>query len=125
MVEERGLKEVVEIRGLVDKVGVRGILYESDCLVLASRSEAQPLVLCEAMSTGIPVISTEVVPRSLRLAGCHVVPIDDARALFGMMCQVSDSYASVDGGKISEEVGLQVSPQAIGKRLTELFQELL
>ncbi len=125
MVEERGLKDVVDIRGLVDKSGVRNILYESDCLVLASRSEAQPLVLLEAMSTGIPVISTEVVPKNQRLVGCLIVPIDDAHALYEKMCEVSDNYTSFDGDKISAEVGLQVSPQAVGKRLTELFQELL
>lgn len=125
MVQEQGLDRVTDIRGLVDKQGVRDILYESDCLVLASRSEAQPLVLLEAMSTGIPVISTEVTPRSQRIEGCHIVPTDDARALCEKMEWVCRSDSSFSGNSISEGVRKMVSPEAIGQKLTAVFNELI
>lgn len=121
MVENLGLKDKVDIRGLVDKQGVRSILYESDCLVLASRSEAQPLVLIEAMSTGIPVVATEIIPQSMRLEGCHIVPVDDAEAMAHEMKSVKDNYARVRGVVISRNIRERFSPEIVGKRLTEVF----
>lgn len=121
MVENFGLKHKVDIRGLVDKQGVRSILYESDCLVLASRSEAQPLVLIEAMSTGIPVVATEIIPQSMRLEGCHIVPVDDAEAMAHEMKAVRDNYAQVRGEALSRNISLRFSPEVVGEKLTEVF----
>ena len=68
--------------GLINKEAVRELLYQSDALVLASRSEVQPLSLLEAMSTGSPVIATECMPQSLRIeGGSTIVPIDAVDAL--------------------------------------------
>ena len=111
--------------GLVDKQRVRDILYQSDCLVLASRSEAQGLVLLEAMSTGIPVITTEVAPQAMRITGCHVVPVDDVEALAGMMEQVALSPADGDSRQMSQHVAEMSSPEAVGSRLSKLFSEIV
>ena len=111
--------------GQLDKTGVRQLLYDCDALVLASRSEVQPLVLLEAMSTGIPVIATESVPQNLRIeGGCTIVPIDDAEALSRAMMQVM-TEPMVDGGKLSEQVRALASPQVVGQRLQTIFSEAL
>ncbi len=125
MVRSLGLQDMTDIRGLVDKQSVRDILYESDCLVLASRSEAQPLVSLEAMSTGIPVVTTEVAPHSMRISGCHVVPIDDVPALADMMGRVARSDFDDDLQEMSCRVRSSVSPEAVGSRLTGIFCEVI
>jgi len=122
-IQRLGLQHVTAY-GRMDKNGVRNLLYQCDALVLASRSEVQPLVLLEAMSTGIPVISTECVPRCLRLDGCTIVPVDDAGELSRAMEYVM-SGVKIDGEKLSEEVRALASPQIVGKQLQTIFCEVL
>lgn len=118
------LSEGMVSYGWVDRVAVRELLYESDALVLASRSEVQPLVLLEAMSTGIPVISTECVPQNLRIDnGCVIVPIDDMDALSAAMRQVMELDA--DGKAISEAIWHLASPEMVGRKLERLFSDII
>ena len=119
------LSEGITTHGLLDREAVRTLLYQSDALVLASRSEVQPLVLLEAMSTGIPVIATDCIPQSLRIeGGCTIVPVDDAEALSGAMKAVSQQ-SSFDGETVSKKVSQMASPEVIGRQLSALFTELL
>jgi len=118
------LSEGMVSYGWFDRVAVRELLYESDALVLASRSEVQPLVLLEAMSTGIPVISTECVPQNLRIDnGCVIVPIDDMDALSAAMRQVMELDA--DGKAISESIWHLASPEVVGRKLERLFSDII
>ena len=110
--------------GLRDRQAVRQLLYVSDALVLASRSEAQPLVLLEAMSTGIPVVSTEVIPQNLRLeGGCFIVPVDNADALADAMKHVAET--PIDGQQISQQVAQLASARIVGERLEKVFKEAI
>lgn len=122
-IENLGLKDVT-CYGRLDKKGVRDLLYRADALVLASRSEVQPLVLLEAMSTGIPVVSTECVPRCQRLSGCTIVPIGDAEALSQAMLQVADRTES-DRKQYSEQVSQLASPDIVGRQLEAIFNEIV
>jgi len=115
----------VKTYGRIDKEHVRELLYASDALVLASRGEVQPLVLLEAMSTGIPVVSTECIPRCLRLnKGCSIVPIGNADALAQVMRKMVKEPV-MDGRKLSEQVAAMASPQVVGGRLEKIFNEVL
>ena len=119
------LSSGMKAHGLLDKAGVRQLLYECDALVLASRSEVQPLVLLEAMSTGIPVIATDCIPQCLRIeGGCTIVPVDDVEALSQAMAQVMTG-PEVDGEKLSEQVKALASPQVVGMCLQTIFGEAI
>ena len=119
------MSERIYVYGLIDKEAVRRLLYQCDALVLASRSEVQPLVLLEAMSTGIPVIATDCIPRSLRIeGGCTIVPVDDVEALVAAMTAATQQ-ASFDGKTISEKVSQMASPEVIGRQLSTLFTDIL
>ena len=114
----------VKTYGRLNKEQVRDLLYQCDALVLASRSEVQPLVLLEAMSTGIPVISTECVPRCQRLDGCVIVPIGDADALAVAMQRMTEGPA-YDGRELSDKVVAMASPQVVGHKLEEVFRSVI
>jgi len=112
-------KPNVHLYGHLDKRGVRDLLWQSDALVLPSRSEAQPLVILEALSTGIPVVTTECVPESLRIPeACLLAPIGDAKALAEKMREVMRIAPSHE---FSDVVKGMASPSVIAKQLTELF----
>ena len=119
------LSDGMTTHGLLNKEDVRALLYQCDALVLASRSEVQPLVLLEAMSTGIPVIATDCIPQSLRIeGGCTIVPVDEIGALAEAMKSVL-YQTSFDGKAVSERVRLLASPEVIGRRLSALFSDIL
>ena len=123
-IAERGLTQIIT-HGQIDREGVRTLLYQSDALVLASRSEVQPLVLLEAMSTGIPVIGTECTPQNQRIAGgCTVVPIDDVEALAAAMQHVAQER-NTDGKAISDAVKRMASPKVVGQQLVNLFNGII
>ena len=122
-IERMGLKHVYSY-GRIEKEAVRGLLYKCDALVLPSRSEVQPLALLEAMSTGIPVVSTEWVPRCQRLSGCSIVPIGDAESLARAMLQVVEQPAT-DGKLYAEQVVRLASPAVVGRQLEAIFQSLV
>ena len=109
----------VHLRGHLDKQSVRELLWQSDALVLPSRSEAQPLVVLEALATGIPVVSTECVPASLRVPdACLIAPIGDASMLAERMQEVMHIAPS---RAFSDAVRQMASPAVIARQLSDLF----
>ena len=110
----------VHLHGELNKNDVRDLLWKSDALVLPSRSEAQPLVLLEALATGIPVVGTECVPASLRIPQASLIaPVGDARMLAEKM---QDAMHVQPSRKFSEAVRQLASPSIVAKQLTELFK---
>ena len=57
---ELGLDRRVQFTGWVDQTSARRLLARSDGLVLPSYDEGLPLVILEAMATGVPVVCTPV-----------------------------------------------------------------
>lgn len=124
LVEKYGLTACTELCGKVDKYGVRDVLYRSDCFFFATRSEVQPLVVLEAMSTGMPVVTTEAVPRSERInGGCFVGGIDKVEELRDLLYHVYN-IEDFDGVSVSKAIADLASPEKVGKQLTGLFKEL-
>lgn len=111
------------LHGDLDRKGVRNLLYHCDALVLASRSEVQPLVVMEALATGIPVVATEVVPQSERIEGAVLIsPVDDAEALARNINKVKDIEPSASFAKA---VALLSSAKTVADQLTQIFNKAL
>lgn len=114
-------KNSISCLGLLSKKQIRQMLYESDALVLATRGESQGLVLLEAMSTGIPVISTEAIPRSVRMKkGAFFVPVDDVKALEAMMKKVM-KMSEINGKEIALQVSRSVAPGTIACQIEQVL----
>ena len=112
-------KPNVHLHGGLDKTGVRELLLKSDALVLPSRSEAQPLVVLEALATGIPVVSTESIPSSVRVSeACLLAPVGDAKMLAERMLEVMNVKPSKDFFDAVERIA---SPSVVAKQLTDIF----
>ncbi len=68
MVRELGLTDTVEVLGWVSGEAKRALLAQADVFVLPSYNEGLPVSVLEAMSYGVPVISTRVggIPELVR-----------------------------------------------------------
>ena len=113
----------VTCHGTLDADGVRRLYYQSDALVLATRNESQGLVIAEAMSTGIPAISTQGVPKSMQLdAGFRYVPVGDAEALMvEMQKAVGRPVTEEEGRHLAELVERRFAPSVIGAQIAEVM----
>lgn len=110
--------------GRISKAAVRDLLWKCDALVLASRSEVQPLSVLEAMSTGIPAVVTEVVPSCMRIAnGCRVVPLNNVKEMAQAMDSLISKYPhSLEN--LSKKVVEMSSPLFVARQLEQLFLEI-
>ena len=118
-----GLKGNVTCHGALDAEGMKRLYYQSDALVLATRNESQGLVIAEAMSTGIPAISTQGVPKSMQLdAGFRYVPVGDAEALMKEMQKaVGRPVTEEEGRHLAELVERRFAPSVIGAQIAEVM----
>lgn len=115
-----GMENVI-IHGELNKEGVRNLLYESDALVLASRSEAQGLVIMEAVCTGIPVVTTDAIPKNALTEGaCLIAKAGDALSLRQRMQEV----VRLDfDPQWSEILRKRVAPDVIAQKIMEVFSQ--
>ena len=113
----------VTCHGTLDAEGMKRLYYQSDALVLATRNESQGLVIAEAMSTGIPAISTQGVPKSMQLdAGFRYVPVGDAEALMvEMQKAVGRPVTEEEGRRLAELVERRFAPSVIGAQIAEVM----
>lgn len=120
----KSCRQQVRCMGVLDKENIRDMYYHSDAMVLATRGESQGLVLLEAMSTGIPVVSTEAIPPSVRMQdGAVYVPVDDVDAFRKAMAGVMDSR--YDGQALSSQVASFASPKVIGRKIEAVLRTSL
>ena len=111
----------VTVHGALDKTQMRDLLWQCHAVALATRGEVQPLSLLEAMSTGIPYVSTQAVPRCERCEGTRVVPVDDVEAFAAAMDAIVDNSA-VDGKAISEWVKRMASEEIVAAQIESVLQ---
>ena len=121
MIKRYGVQDKVICHGQIDSNEMHELYYQSDALVLATRGETQGLVVAEAMSTGIPAISTEGIPASMRLdCGYNYVPIDDAETFAcEMQKAVKNPINESDGRALSQMIAESFSPEVIGTKIAE------
>jgi glycosyltransferase involved in cell wall biosynthesis len=83
LVRQLDLIGKVEFTGAVGERDLAEVMRISSCLVLASRQETAPMVVAEALATGLPVVATSVggVRGMVAPGGGIVVPPADPEAM--------------------------------------------
>lgn len=125
LVDKYGIGKHIKLYGELDRNGVLDILYQSDCLALATRNEAQGLVLLEAMSTGIQVVTTDRTPKNVHIeGGCLIAPYNRADIMAERFAEVMHN-TGFDGKAVSDSVKSLVSPNVIGRQLADVFESVV
>ncbi|ABR46444.1 glycosyl transferase, group 1 [Alkaliphilus metalliredigens QYMF] len=127
MIAEYKLTEQIFLMGLRDRKEIAKRMHESDCFVLVSKLETFGVAYIEALAAGLPVIATncggpeEFVHKDNGI----LIEVDDAEALTNSMLKMYNESNKFDREKISKEMVDKFSPEAIAKRLTETYRNVL
>ncbi len=115
---------IFETEQPIQEIGVK--MGASDLFVLFSNFENLPCVIIEALSAGIPVVSTNVggIPEMIDDSNGILINAGDEQALFTSIQQVLDStkYNSVD---IAEGARNRYSIEAVSAQLEHIYQEVI
>lgn len=106
------------------------ILYHTaDMFVLSSHSEGSPLVVLEAMTAGLPILSTGVggVPEILSngLTAILTKPGDIQEFAQQMVALADDSAMRASLGRAATSALARHSPQAYAERLMEIYSQAI
>lgn len=105
-------------------------MAEASCFVLTSLYEGFPIVIAEAMSCGLPVVSYDCPcgPKDLITEGADgfLVPVGDEQALAEKICHIIENRdARIEMGRCALKKSESYRPERIVPMWTSLFGRLL
>lgn len=132
------LSKLADSLKLSEKVSFPGFIHDvtqtirkDGIFVLSSRFEGIPNVLIEAMSVGVPTVSTNCSPGGpafLTDGGRRglLVPVDDVEKLADAMSTIADNkQKGYELSKLGLEILQDLDPEVIRKRWLEMFENEL
>jgi glycosyltransferase involved in cell wall biosynthesis len=127
LIAERGLEGNVVLKGQVKNIGPE--LSKASIYALSSRREGFPMVLLEAMSKGVPVVSFDCPtgPRDIvreRENGLLVPPRDVEALAAGIGEMIEDDELRRRCGAGALATAERYTPEVIGARWRQLLDEL-
>jgi glycosyltransferase involved in cell wall biosynthesis len=128
LIVERGLQHHVRLLGWSSAMGEE--LAAASLFVLSSRSEGFPMVLLEAMSKGLPVVSFDCPygPGELITSGVDglLVPPEDVDGLAAALLElIGDDAERAAKGRAALRTASQYDAAHIAARWTRFYDELL
>lgn len=129
LINDYGLYEAVFLMGHYDDVFANA--YNNAIFVLSSRTEGMPNALIEAMSIGIPSISTDCEPggpRILMADGLRglLVPVGDINALSDAICSyIENPEIACQYGKVGMEINNELSQEVISGKWLEIINKCI
>lgn len=122
-----GLGEAVRFLGSRSPAEVAERMRESDVFVLPSRFENLPVVLLEAMATGLPIVATAVggVPEIVDQQAGLLVPPGDVERLTSAIETVASRLGSFDRAMLAARAQHRYGAAAVGRVWDEIYDTLL
>lgn len=123
-----GLSDCVTFTGFIDETAVADLLNASDLFVLASFAEGLPVVLMEAMATGLPVVASQIagIPELVRDGeNGLLIPAGDTASLIAAIDRLlSDPDLGRDMGRNGRAAVLSdFNIDTESRRLARLFND--
>ena len=118
-------KDRIRFTGELDREGVLHELQQADAFVMSSRVEAQPVAILEALSCGLPVAGTEVIPAyTLPKDFGYRVHVERPDLLAEAMQYVMQNYAQFDATQSHLHVQQIANNEQVSKKLISIYKEV-
>ena len=118
-------KDKISFTGELDMYGVRDELWNANIYVISSRVEAQPVSTLEALSTGLPIICTNVIPKGMANdKNSIVVPIENIESLTAGILEMYEKFTTYDGIAISQQIKIPSGKEAVVEKLIDLYTRI-
>lgn len=119
-------KDRIRFTGELDRSGVLRELQAADAFVMSSRVEAQPVAILEALSCGLPVAGTEVIPTYTLPEDFGMrVPVENPELLADAMCKVMLSYSNYTPTDAHRHVVSIANKGVVAKQLIQIYNDVL
>jgi len=127
LVADSDLSSSVVFHGAKGKPEVAEMMRAADAFVLPSRLENLPCVIIEAMTSGLPVVSTTVggIPEMVSDDDGVLVPPDDPAALADALGRMLSDLGSFDRGGIAARARARYSLETVGVQLSAIYDSVL
>ena len=129
IIQNNHLEDIVSFEGWVNGKKKKELLEWANCFILPSYNEGLPISILEAMSYGMPIISTpvggitEVVKDGRN--GVIVTPGDKEQIWQAIKQYINNPDKIVHDGKESMEIVEPYTPKYVLNNLKEIYTELL
>ncbi|MGC9150358.1 MAG: glycosyltransferase [Microbacter sp.] len=116
----------IEFLGWQQPQGIRALLWDADAFIVSSRVESQSIATLEAMSTGLPIVATEVIPTSMLTPQTGFrVPIDDPQQLADAMMKMINSAHTFDRQFIRSQAVALAHPEKVVSQIITVYNNIL
>ncbi|HOY32801.1 MAG TPA: glycosyltransferase family 4 protein [Bacteroidales bacterium] len=121
------LNSFVFFYGTQKTTAVAEMMQQSDFLLLFSNYENFPCVIAEAMSCGLPVLTTCVGGIAEHVGGGNGILIEagDQAALVAQLVRILDTCRSYDKAGIRAYAEKHFSYEVVGKQFLEIYKQVL
>ncbi len=119
-------RDKIDFLGWQNPEGVRQLLWEADAFVLPSREESQSIAVLEAMSTGLPIVGTHVIPSEVLTPEVgYRVPINQPQTLAQAMLDMVENSHLFDSATIARHVRQFAHPDRVTEQLLSIYGSIL
>ncbi len=120
------LNHRVKFTGMLEGNALSDELASGDFLVLSSNYENMPVVILEALSCGLPVVSTQVggIAEIINPGNGLLVPACDMQGLKNAMKEMCENHQKYNAQSLRETIVSKYSKEKVGQLLTQWYQEI-
>ena len=119
-------KDKIRFTGELNCEGVLHELQKADAFVMSSRVEAQPVAILEALSCGLPIAGTEVIPAYTlpKHLGWRVT-VENVEALAEAMQKTMKSYMLFDASQAHQHAIRIANKENVSSELIRIYQAVI
>lgn len=127
LITSLNLDDYVILAGKKTKNEILNILCESNVFVLSSRSENFSVAVLEALSIGLPVVSSKCggIMECINDKNGLLVEVEDVLSLSSALKRIYYNYSSYDSDYIKLDYNNRFSSSAIAMKLTNIFEQVV